>query len=164
MMRNPVAIQTRAHGHCRVRDDSDQRREFWRPFEQDWIGACERAQRPRKQRNRDKSERSCRHRQRNNSSEVMMQRAAFILHVADPVAMIGMPAGCGVILDIDDGGLTFEHVRVDAGIFATINATWKAQLNVENLFNKGYWASADANNNISPGQPRTFRLKVSARF
>ena len=40
-----------------------------------------------------------------------MQRAAFILHVADPVAMIGMPAGCGVILDIDDGGLTFEHVH-----------------------------------------------------
>ena len=41
-------------------------------------------------------------------------------------------------------------VRFDAGIFATINAIWKAQLNVENLFNKGYWASADANNNISP--------------
>ena len=30
---------------------------------------------------------------------------------------------------------------------------WRAQLNVENIFNKGYWASADANNNISPGQP-----------
>jgi catecholate siderophore receptor len=55
-------------------------------------------------------------------------------------------------------------VRFDAGIFATINATWKAQLNVENLFNKGYWASADGNNNLSPGQPRTFRLKVTARF
>jgi catecholate siderophore receptor len=55
-------------------------------------------------------------------------------------------------------------VRVDAGIFATINETWKAQLNVENLFDKGYWASADGNNNLSPGQPRTFRLKVTARF
>ena len=40
-----------------------------------------------------------------------MQRAAFILHVADPMAMIGMPAGCGVILDIGDGGLAFEHVH-----------------------------------------------------
>ena len=29
------------------------------------------------------------------------------------------------------------------------------QLNVENIFNKGYWATADGNNNISPGQPRT---------
>jgi catecholate siderophore receptor len=55
-------------------------------------------------------------------------------------------------------------VRVDAGIFATINETWKAQLNVENLFDKGYWASADGNNNLSPGQPRTYRLKLTARF
>jgi catecholate siderophore receptor len=30
--------------------------------------------------------------------------------------------------------------------------------------NKGYWASADGNNNISPGQGRTARLKVIARF
>jgi catecholate siderophore receptor len=54
-------------------------------------------------------------------------------------------------------------VRVDAGIFATINETWKAQLNVENLFDKGYWASADGNNNLSPGQPRTYRVKLTAR-
>ena len=33
-------------------------------------------------------------------------------------------------------------VRVDAGIFAQIDKTWKLQLNVENLFDKGYWASA----------------------
>ena len=55
-------------------------------------------------------------------------------------------------------------VRVDAGIYAKINETWKAQLNVENLFNKGYWASADGNNNLSPGAPRTARLTVTARY
>jgi catecholate siderophore receptor len=55
-------------------------------------------------------------------------------------------------------------VRVDAGIYARINETWKAQLNVENLFNKGYWASADGNNNLSPGQSRTFRVKATATF
>lgn len=54
--------------------------------------------------------------------------------------------------------------RVDAGVFAKINETWRAQLNVENVFNKGYWASADGNNNISPGQPRTFRVTGIARF
>ena len=54
--------------------------------------------------------------------------------------------------------------RVDAGIFATINERWRAQLNVENVFNKGYWASADGNNNLSPGQPRTFRLSAIAKF
>ena len=37
-------------------------------------------------------------------------------------------------------------------------------LNIENIFNKGYWATADGNNNSSPGQPRTFRLKVTAKL
>jgi catecholate siderophore receptor len=54
--------------------------------------------------------------------------------------------------------------RVDAGLYADIDETWKAQLNVENLFNTGYWASADGNNNISPGAPRTVRLTVTAKF
>jgi catecholate siderophore receptor len=54
--------------------------------------------------------------------------------------------------------------RVDAGLFLTINETWRAQLNVENLFNQGYWASADGNNNISPGALRTFRVSATARF
>ena len=49
-------------------------------------------------------------------------------------------------------------------MFARINETWKAQINVENIFNKGYWASADGNNNISPGQPRTVRLTAKASF
>ena len=55
-------------------------------------------------------------------------------------------------------------VRFDAGLFATIDEHWRAQLKVENIFNKGYWASADGNNNISPGQGRTIRLKATYRF
>jgi catecholate siderophore receptor len=55
-------------------------------------------------------------------------------------------------------------VRVDAGLYMKINETWRAQLNVENIFNQGYWASADGNNNLSPGQPRTFKLLVRAQF
>jgi catecholate siderophore receptor len=55
-------------------------------------------------------------------------------------------------------------VRVDAAVYRKINETWRAQLNVENLFNKGYWATADGNNNISPGQPLTVRLSAIARF
>jgi catecholate siderophore receptor len=64
----------------------------------------------------------------------------------------------------DDTVYLPAFVRFDAGLYATINANWKAQITVENIFNKGYWASADANNNISPGQSRTARLKVIARF
>ena len=55
-------------------------------------------------------------------------------------------------------------VRFDAGLFATIDEHWRAQLNIENIFNRGYWASADGNNNISPGQGRTVRLKATYRF
>src|SRR5262249_31422614 len=55
-------------------------------------------------------------------------------------------------------------LRFDAGVYAQIDATWKALLTIENIFNKGYWATADGNNNISPGQPRTFRFKVTANL
>ena len=55
-------------------------------------------------------------------------------------------------------------VRVDAAVYAKIDEMWRVQLNVENLFNKGYWATADSNNNISPGQPRTWRLTAIAKF
>ena len=49
-------------------------------------------------------------------------------------------------------------------IYATIDEHWKAQINIENIFNKGYWASADGNNNLSPGQGRTVRLSAKATF
>jgi catecholate siderophore receptor len=55
-------------------------------------------------------------------------------------------------------------VRFDAAVYKKINETWRAQLNVENIFNKGYWATADGNNNLSPGQPLTVRLSAAARF
>jgi catecholate siderophore receptor len=55
-------------------------------------------------------------------------------------------------------------VRFDAAVYAKIDEMWRVQLNVENLFNKGYWATADGNNNISPGQSRTFRLGAIAKF
>ena len=55
-------------------------------------------------------------------------------------------------------------VRFDAAVYAKINEMWRAQINIENIFNKGYWASADGNNNLSPGQPRTIRLSAIARF
>jgi catecholate siderophore receptor len=55
-------------------------------------------------------------------------------------------------------------VRFDAALYARINENWRAQLNIENIFNTGYWATADGNNNISPGQGRTVRLKAIYRF
>jgi catecholate siderophore receptor len=64
----------------------------------------------------------------------------------------------------DDAVRLPGFVRFDSAIYMKISETWKAQLNVENIFNKGYWASADGDNNISPGQPRTFRLSATGKF
>jgi catecholate siderophore receptor len=64
----------------------------------------------------------------------------------------------------DDSVRLPGFVRVDAALYAKIDENWRLQFNVENIFNKGYWATADGNNNISPGQPRTFRLTALARF
>ncbi|WP_081851097.1 TonB-dependent siderophore receptor [Bradyrhizobium sp. URHD0069] len=64
----------------------------------------------------------------------------------------------------DDSVRLPGFVRVDAALYAQVNETWRVQLNVDNIFNKGYWATADGNNNISPGQPRAFRLTAFAKF
>jgi catecholate siderophore receptor len=64
----------------------------------------------------------------------------------------------------DDSVRLPGFVRVDAAVYAKIDEMWRVQLNVENIFNKGYWATADGNNNISPGQPRTVRLTAIAKF
>jgi len=37
-------------------------------------------------------------------------------------------------------------------------------LNVENLFDKKYWANADSNTNLSPGSPRAIRLGLTAKL
>jgi len=57
-----------------------------------------------------------------------------------------------------------SFVRYDAAVYVKIDEHWKAQLNIENIFDKGYWASADGNNNISPGQGRTVRVSATANF
>jgi catecholate siderophore receptor len=64
----------------------------------------------------------------------------------------------------DDSVRLPGFVRFDAAVYAKINETWKAQVNVENIANTRYWASADGNNNLSPGQSRTVRLKAIATF
>ena len=52
----------------------------------------------------------------------------------------------------------------DLGLFYTINESVRAQINIENLFDRRYIATADNNNNITPGAPRTIRAQIVARF
>ncbi|KQP92374.1 TonB-dependent receptor [Methylobacterium sp. Leaf113] len=56
------------------------------------------------------------------------------------------------------------YTRFDLGLFYQVTDGVRAQLNIENLFDRGYIATADGNNNISPGAPRLIRAQVVARF
>jgi catecholate siderophore receptor len=54
--------------------------------------------------------------------------------------------------------------RFDGALYYTVNRNLQVQLNVENLFEKKYYASANNNDNITPGSPRALRLGLNARF
>ena len=54
--------------------------------------------------------------------------------------------------------------RVDAAVYARIDKNLRAQLNIENLFDRNYYASAHNNNNISPGSPLAARVSLIANF
>lgn len=79
-------------------------------------------------------------------------------------------AGLGIIhyddffATSDDTVKLKAFTRVDAAIYFRLDKTWRAQLNIENLFDTSYYATADAANNITPGSPRAFRASVTANF
>ncbi|MGN6183549.1 MAG: TonB-dependent receptor domain-containing protein, partial [Thermoanaerobaculia bacterium] len=54
--------------------------------------------------------------------------------------------------------------RVDAAVFYSFGPHLRAQLNVENLLDTTYYASAHSNTNISPGAPRTVQMSWTTRF
>ncbi len=57
-----------------------------------------------------------------------------------------------------------SFVRFDAAFFYRFNARLRAQLNVENLFDRAYFASAHSNTNLTPGSPRALRVGLTTRF
>ncbi len=79
-------------------------------------------------------------------------------------------AGLGIITRgpmyaaIDNKTQLPGFARVDAAVYAKINKDVKVQLNIENLFDTQYYASAHNNNNIMPGSPIAIRLSVTSNF
>jgi len=79
-------------------------------------------------------------------------------------------AGLGVISRSDmysnvDNNVTLPgFARVDAALFWDINEDFKAQLNVENVFDIDYYSTAHSNNNITPGSPRAAYFTLTSRF
>jgi catecholate siderophore receptor len=56
------------------------------------------------------------------------------------------------------------YSRIDGAVFYRLNDQAKIQLNVENLFDVRYFASAHNNNNITPGAPRAAKLSLTLQY
>jgi catecholate siderophore receptor len=56
------------------------------------------------------------------------------------------------------------YARVDAALFYKLPGGVEAQVNLENLLGAHYFPTANADNNIAPGAPRTIKVSVGYRF
>jgi len=79
-------------------------------------------------------------------------------------------AGLGLIHQTEmyagaDNAVTLpSFTRVDAAVYANVTEDVRLQLNVQNLFDTEYYATAHSNNNITPGAPRTVWVTMTADF
>ncbi len=65
---------------------------------------------------------------------------------------------------IDNAVVLPGYLRADAAIFYSISERWRVQVNMQNIFNRKHYLTADGNNNISPGVPASGRIALVARF
>jgi catecholate siderophore receptor len=56
------------------------------------------------------------------------------------------------------------YARLDAALYYTLAAGVAAQVNAENLLGAHYFPTANADNNIAPGAPRTLKASIGYRF
>jgi catecholate siderophore receptor len=78
--------------------------------------------------------------------------------------------GLGVIYQddvyaaIDDSVTLPSFTRFDAAAYYGVSRYLRFQVNLENLFDREYFATAHSNNNITPGSPRSVRVAVVTGF
>jgi catecholate siderophore receptor len=79
-------------------------------------------------------------------------------------------AGLGIIhrgaifANVDNAVALPAFTRFDAALYWTLDPSMQVQLNIENVGNKRYFASAHSNNNISPGAPRSAWISINYRY
>ena len=85
--------------------------------------------------------------------------------IAEPVGVgVGILHQGASFTSISNAVRLPAYTRVDGALFVTLAKGVSAQLNVENIFNKGYFPTAHTDNNISTGTPRTARLTIRTNF
>ncbi|MCJ0825847.1 TonB-dependent siderophore receptor [Luteimonas sp. 50] len=79
-------------------------------------------------------------------------------------------AGLGIVhrgaifANIDNQVTVPAFTRFDAALYWTLDPSLQLQLNIENITNKRYFASAHNNDNISPGAPRSAWLTLNFHY
>jgi len=82
----------------------------------------------------------------------------------------GLGVGVGVIHQsslfaaIDNAVTLPAWTRVDAAAYLPVGARVRAQVNVENVFDRRYFSTAHSNNNLTPGAPRLLRVSLVSSF
>ena len=79
-------------------------------------------------------------------------------------AGLGVISSASMFTGVDNTVRLPQFTRADLAAFYSISETIRLQANVENLFDRTYYATAQGNNNIMPGYARTVRLGLVARF
>jgi catecholate siderophore receptor len=84
------------------------------------------------------------------------------------VPSLGIGAGvvhqARVYAAIDNTVTLPAFTRADAAVFYDLHRLVRVQANVENVFDRRYFATAQGNNNILPGAPRLVRLSLTTGF
>ena len=79
-------------------------------------------------------------------------------------AALGVSYRDSIFAAVDNRVTLPAFTRVDGALFYKLSNQLALQLNVENMFDREYYASAHNNNNITPGSPRAFRMTLNAKF
>lgn len=82
----------------------------------------------------------------------------------DWAAGLGVISRTGMYANIDNAVRLPGYARLDAALFWDINENLEAQLNIENVLDTEYYATAHNNNNITPGAPRSAYVTITARY
>ena len=79
-------------------------------------------------------------------------------------AGLGLVSRGDVFTSSDNTVVLAQFLRVDAAVYYALNRHLRAQINVENLFDRDYYAFAHSNTNITPGSPRAMRVSLVTKF
>ena len=79
-------------------------------------------------------------------------------------AALGVIYRDNVFTSTDNQVVLPTWTRVDAAVFYSVTSMFRAQVNIENLFDEGYYLYAHSNTNITPGSPRAVRFALTMRL